>query len=109
MARCRQCGKCCKVDFFAFVKPEDLARWRDEGRFDILKMISTEKPFWAGDRLISASDGRPLRECPFLAWSGEKYCCTIYETRPRICREFQPGSARICPEMVKIDEGNEIL
>ncbi len=97
MTDCIQCGKCCHTDFFAYMRPDDLARWQRQGREDILQVIRNESPIWTGDRLISARDGRHLRCCPFLVWEGDRHACSIYETRPRICREFEPGSSHICP------------
>lgn len=110
MTDCMRCGKCCRCDFFAFTRPEDLARWKEQGREDILQLIENENPVWEGDRLISARDGRHLRCCPFLTWEGEKRVCAIYETRPGICREFQPGSSHICPlyRETKTDRGDII-
>jgi Fe-S-cluster containining protein len=95
---CHRCGKCCLADFIAYAAPEDQQRWRDEGRQDILAMIEREHAVWMGDHLVSADDGHYLRGCPFLAWEGDHSCCTIHATRPRICRNYQPGSSEICSQ-----------
>jgi len=44
-----------------------------------------------------ARDGRPLTGCPFLAWEKGGYACGIYETRPGVCRDYEPASSQICP------------
>ncbi|MEN6468181.1 MAG: YkgJ family cysteine cluster protein [Smithella sp.] len=97
---CLQCGKCCFVDFTAYAQPEDYDRWRAEKRHDILEMIEHRHLTWAGDRLISAETGEPPRECPFLHSSGNKWLCSIYGTRPAVCREYGPGSSELCPQFI---------
>ncbi len=93
---CRRCGKCCLTDFIAYVTAEDLARWRREGREDILGMVEREHAVWAGDRLVSSESGKDILGCPFLAWEGDHSTCTIYETRPGVCRRFKPASSALC-------------
>jgi Fe-S-cluster containining protein len=95
---CRRCGKCCLADFISYAATADMARWRAEGRQDILDVIEREHAVWMGDHLVSTDTGRYLRGCPFLAWEGDHSCCTIHATRPQICRNYQPGSSEICPQ-----------
>ncbi len=95
---CRRCGKCCLANLIAYVTDEDWARWRREGREDILRIIAHEHAVWAGDHLISSDDGRYLHGCPFLEWEDGVYTCTIYETRPAVCRHYAPGSSEICTQ-----------
>lgn len=95
---CRRCGKCCLADFCAYITPEDMKRWHDEGRQDILAIIERERAVWMGDHLISSADGHYLRGCPFLAWEDDHCSCAIHATRPRTCRDYQPGSSEICPQ-----------
>ncbi|MBN2282482.1 MAG: YkgJ family cysteine cluster protein [Deltaproteobacteria bacterium] len=94
---CRQCGACCLAHLSAYITDADRERWRREGRSDILHIIDRDRPVWAGDRLISARSGLPLHGCPFLEWTGRWYSCSIYETRPLTCRNFEPGSSPLCP------------
>ncbi|MGD0820353.1 MAG: YkgJ family cysteine cluster protein [Desulfomonilia bacterium] len=94
---CRRCGTCCLADMIAYVTKEDMDRWISQGRSDILHIIENEQAFWAGDHLVSARDGRPLTGCPFLTWEKGGYACSIYETRPGVCRNYEPGSSQICP------------
>lgn len=95
---CHHCGKCCLVDFIAYITPEDLERWHHENRQDILNMIECEHAVWMGDHLVSSKNGHYLHGCPFLSWEGDESFCTIYATRPRICRRYQPGSSEICSQ-----------
>jgi Fe-S-cluster containining protein len=95
--RCHCCGKCCLADFIAYVREEDILRWKREGRTDILSVIENEHAMWAGDHLISADNGRYLHGCPFLMWVKDHSACSIYETRPSVCRNFTPASSEICP------------
>jgi hypothetical protein len=36
---CHCCGKCCLADFIAYVREEDMLRWKREGRTDIMSII----------------------------------------------------------------------
>jgi Fe-S-cluster containining protein len=95
---CRRCGTCCLAGFIALAAPDDLERWHRERRRDILALMERERAVWMGDRLVSSRDGHTLRGCPFLTWEGEHTACGIYETRPRVCRDYRPGSSEICPQ-----------
>lgn len=85
----------------AFAKEEDFERWRREGRLDILQLIEREHFIWSGDRMVSTEAGSFSRACPFLQSEGERFRCTIYETRPQVCRNYTPGSSEICPRWPK--------
>ncbi|OGP66419.1 MAG: hypothetical protein A2W27_02885 [Deltaproteobacteria bacterium RBG_16_44_11] len=95
---CLRCGKCCFVDLTAYAREEDYDRWRAEKRYDILSIIEYRHLVWAGDRMISTETGDYPRECPFLYNVGKELRCSIYETRPLVCREYQPGSSELCPQ-----------
>jgi len=95
---CKRCGKCCLANFIAYVTNEDLNRWQREGRDDILHVLEQQNGIWAGDHLISVNNGHSLHGCPFLKGETGYYTCTIYETRPRVCREYVPGSSELCPQ-----------
>ncbi len=97
---CLCCGKCCFVDLTAYAHQEDFARWRAQDRLDIMEIIAHRHLIWAGDRMISADTGDYPRECPFLYNKGDKWLCSIYETRPLVCREYQPGSSPLCPQWI---------
>jgi len=95
---CKRCGTCCLSGLFFYIRDEDIERWERDGRNDILHVIDNLQAVWAGDHFVSARDGTFLHGCPFLEWEGDIYRCSIYDTRPRVCREYQPGSSRICPQ-----------
>ena len=95
---CRCCGKCCFVDMIAYAQPEDFDRWCTENRQDILEVIENRHLVWAGDRMISSETGIAPKECPFLYSKGKEWLCSIYETRPAVCREYVPGSSELCPQ-----------
>jgi Fe-S-cluster containining protein len=94
---CKRCGTCCLADMIGYVTEEDTARWIREGRDDIFRIIDNEQAFWAGDHFVSARDGRVLKCCPFLAWDESGAACSIYETRPGVCKDYKPASSQICP------------
>ena len=95
---CKRCGICCLADANAYITWDDRKRWINEGREDILHLLEHEHALWAGDHFVSSEDGRYLHSCIFLSYEGNQYVCTIYETRPKRCREYLPGSSEICPQ-----------
>ncbi|MDD5711380.1 MAG: YkgJ family cysteine cluster protein [Smithellaceae bacterium] len=95
---CRRCGKCCFTDFIAYATEEDLFRWQRENRQNILAVIESEHAVWAGDHLISSATGGYINHCPFITCDGKFFSCTIYETRPEVCRNYEPGSSELCPQ-----------
>jgi len=94
---CLRCGRCCRTHFSFYVKEGDLARWRKEGRRDILVHLESREAVWAGDRFIVRESGLAVAACPFLRWEGHRFSCAIYETRPQACRDYEPGSNELCP------------
>jgi len=100
---CMRCGNCCRTNLNAYLTDDDIKRWEREDRTDILNILENECAVWAGDRLVSAKDGAYLQTCPFLIWEKGKFTCTIYETRPKVCREYIPGSSLLCPKFLRKD------
>lgn len=94
---CNRCGRCCLADFSAYVKDEDIRRWRGEDRLDILTIIERQQASWAGNHIVQA-DGSDVGRCFFLRTEGGRCGCAIYETRPLTCRSFIPGSSGLCPQ-----------
>jgi Fe-S-cluster containining protein len=47
-------------------------------------------------------DGRELTRCPFVrkVRNQNRYMCTIYETRPKVCRDYVPWSSGTICEIV---------
>ena len=86
----------------ADIEESDYLRWKKENRADIIHILKNEAPVWAGDHLISAKTGRTVYGCPFLMWENDRHSCSIYETRPGVCRAFIPASSEICPLYGKI-------
>jgi Fe-S-cluster containining protein len=82
----------------AYARQEDFDRWRAENRQDILNIINDRHLAWAGDRIISTQSGDTPRECHYLYAKGNEWLCSIYETRPAVCRNYQPGSSELCPQ-----------
>jgi Fe-S-cluster containining protein len=101
---CIRCGKCCLADMIALAEENDYKLWKTNGRFDILDSIKSENGVWAGDCYISSVDGNRLLGCKFYIFNNGKGECLIYEFRPRVCRDFIPGSSYICPLYVKTKE-----
>ena len=84
------------ADMIADADAEDLARWKREGRDDILRVY--RDALWVGDHFLSVTTGMTIHDCPFLDFRDGHFTCTIYATRPRVCRDFEPGSSSICPQ-----------
>jgi Fe-S-cluster containining protein len=78
------------------MRESDIRRWRTQGREDILHILERSEPIWAGDHMISAQGREPGQGCIFLEYRDGTLACSIYETRPEVCREFMPGSSRLC-------------
>lgn len=73
---------------------EGVERWRREGRHDILRfayVLGRPNDPWA-DLWIDAQTGEERLRCPFVRKirGQSRYLCTIYETRPQVCRDYKP-------------------
>jgi Fe-S-cluster containining protein len=98
---CARCGNCCLSVFLSFTD-EDVEIWRREGKEGIADAVEHVKIIWAGDIMLFAEDGMILYMCPFLRREGTHCTCVIYEHRPRVCREYAPGSSELCSQYKKI-------
>jgi Fe-S-cluster containining protein len=96
--QCLQCGTCCLAGGLALIQLEDMNRWKSEFRHDILRVIENYDPLWVGDHMINARTGKEIMGCPFLISTEKGFLCSIYETRPLTCREYEPGSSHICKQ-----------
>lgn len=111
MKACTRCGKCCTNESFQgslSATGEDVLRWMDERRWDILGYAYVlgpdDNPY--ADLWIDAQDGEDNEKtrCPFVRKDRNKstYRCTIYDTRPQVCRDYVPFSGKandICEEV----------
>ena len=84
---CKQCGNCCIELNDAYINDaneEDLQRWKNENRDDILSRIDGVC-FW-----ISPKTGEDVGRCPWLRklYKKDKYKCLIHNTKPKHCREY---------------------
>lgn len=89
----------------AYATEEDFTRWHKEHRQDIIEAIDKRRVIWAGDRMVSTETGLFSHVCPFLTTMNGKCFCTIYETRPQVCRDFVPGTSVFCPQWQKEKKG----
>jgi Fe-S-cluster containining protein len=95
-AECLRCGRCCRQPFAHQVSPDDLARWGEEQRYDLLSAEQEERRALddpAGG-LLAWRKHQPCRFCSTAA--DGRTACDIYSTRPRVCRLFIPGRSRLC-------------
>jgi len=93
---CRRCGRCCQQPFSHQVSPDDLKRWEQEQRFDLISAEAEEKKALDGEEGVRA--WRRYRPCRFLKTGGDgRTTCDTYHTRPQVCRTFIPGVSRLCP------------
>jgi Fe-S-cluster containining protein len=74
---------------------EDISRWENEGRFDILWWVSILPIFDIGeerfaDLWINPETGEDANRCPFLrkVRNQNKYRCLIQDTKPEYCRQY---------------------
>ena len=88
--RCSMCGECCRAPVIMVVKPGDYKRWTRQGRLDILRYASVPPTQGYGDLWIAIKGGEESDYCPFIKRvSGDKYTCTIQNTKPKVCKEFR--------------------
>jgi len=82
---CACCGECCAA-FGGHLNASgtDLKRWRSQGSTDLLERVNRLGWIWVDPRTK-----QPEQSCPFIERTGpDTACCSIYETRPDICRDY---------------------
>jgi Fe-S-cluster containining protein len=107
---CRRCGTCCRRWGTSLAGTvDDLYRWLEEGRYDILQYCSARMNDGSvicgaeldvtdlGDVYVvdlwKAPDGSSLTACPFLSFDNAGLSlCTIHADKPSVCRRFTPYS-----------------
>jgi len=75
--KCERCGNCCSAFPGLSLIREDYKRWQDADRWDIIDIIQSGKT-------------KNENKCIFLRKGiiDDIYYCTIYDLRPKICRNF---------------------
>lgn len=69
---CKRCGKCCHGNIKRYAKENDIMRYEDLGRWDIIDAIKTASS-----------------PCPFLRKSINGYhVCIINDIKPEICKNY---------------------
>jgi uncharacterized protein len=118
---CTRCGKCCTNERYMstlWATEEDVKRWIAQRRWDILAWVHI---FWRGnqypetyfeseptsaDLWISPITGNEHSRCPFVRKDPNRptYRCMIYDTRPQVCRDYEPWTpGTICEEVEQIE------
>ena len=114
--KCISCGKCC-IDLTTYVNINDVNRWLDDDRVDILSILTWHeirgrippillhipKKKHSLQHSILKKYAEPSwihnPECLFL----QNAKCTIYRTRPSACKNFPRGKVDyICPGMINV-------
>lgn len=88
---CEHCGKCCiEMGSKIFATANDINRWINENRQDILKhvFIYSFNGKIVGGEVWFDEYGNKLDFCPFILKVGNKIYCKIHETKPEQCREY---------------------
>lgn len=93
---CRRCGHCCRNLADAYrgcVSDDDLRRWREAGRFDILARVES-LDLGRGNVLHTAwldpETGEDVERCPWLVElpEGKGHSCCIERLKPQHCRDY---------------------
>jgi len=93
--KCKQCGSCCLNLTGAFcnsASEDDVHRWAEDGRNDILEwvvpiVLEGEQIY---DIWISPRTGDDVERCPWLRKlpGKDEYICRIQDTKPVHCRMY---------------------
>ena len=103
---CTNCGKCCTNPGFMGTlqaSGDDVKRWRRQRRYVILRFADVLGPpddpwadLWVDD------EGLERERCPFVRKirNQPRSLCRIYETRPQVCRDYEPWAPDSICEVV---------
>ncbi len=85
---CASCGECCiRFSGVLMVCDSDVARWKAQGREDLLERIGPAGKIW-----YSPAGKTREKVCPFLKIEAPGHVlCSIHETKPFICKAY-PGA-----------------
>ena len=104
---CTNCGRCCTNPNYMLTLSatgEDVKRWRRQRRYDILRFAWVLGPpnnphadLWVD------SEGNERSRCPFVRKVRDqpRYLCSIYDTRPQVCRDYEPWTPDSICEIVR--------
>ena len=94
--KCKQCGNCClnlsgAID--ACATEEDVRRWEENARFDILEWVEAihlGEDHCVYDIWINPRTGDDVPRCPWLRKLPKKdrYICRIHDMKPEHCRNY---------------------
>jgi len=91
---CHQCGQCCRtLDYHNEVTKEDMARWKQADRTDIMDWVGVFRKD-SQDTIYRIWMKPGTREfaaiCPFLKKKPHKnqWVCQIHDDKPQICRQY---------------------
>jgi len=99
---CKRCGDCCRIHWGSFgATYDDIFRWRNEGRTDILKHLGTNIDDSNGEHPFISNS------CPFLRKNEEQnvYYCAINDTKPFHCRNYPDDG--VCEYMADLSEESD--
>jgi Fe-S-cluster containining protein len=95
---CAECGLCCtNYGATLYFYEEDFARWREEDDENIRRRLPVMNEGGWASGWRSPQTGAEETRCPFLTTEAG-YRCTIYPTRPLVCRHFANGGSA-CREL----------
>jgi Fe-S-cluster containining protein len=82
---CLGCGKCCEnFGGHLHASAQDLIRWREQGRDDLLSRVNRLGWIWVDPQTKQLID-----PCPFLERiAPDRQICSINDTKPDICRAY---------------------
>jgi len=82
---CLQCGQCCEAfGGHLHASPQDLIRWRERGRDDLLARTNRLGWIW-----VDPDTKQLVDPCPHIDRNDpEHFRCAIYPDRPDMCRAY---------------------
>jgi len=83
---CKQCGRCCLALTKVSIYPQDIERWKKEGRDDLYSPEMMKE--WDSFGSSGLFDNQRSERCPFLRKRGKKYSCKLGDTKPIVCQLF---------------------
>ncbi len=87
---CQQCAGCCK-NLRVTVTYSDIARWKREGRWDILQRVAFVEDRSGRMDFCLDETATQNAQCPFLSADNR---CRIHSTKPQVCRDFPFNGSR---------------